>query len=60
VKAYQRVVDRITADEMGLAHDSPDEEMVKAMLRKALLRKIKSDKLTPEERKFVDDLRQQL
>lgn len=60
VKAYQQVVNLITADEMGLAHDSPDEEMVKAMLRKALLRKIKSGKLTPDERKFVDDLRQQL
>lgn len=60
VKAYQQVINLITADEMGLAHDSPDEEMVKAMLRKALLRKIKSGKLTPDERKFVDDLRQQL
>jgi purine-nucleoside phosphorylase len=60
VKAYQQVVALITADEMGLPHDSPDDEMVKAVLRKALLRKIKSGKLTPDERKFVDDLRREL
>ena len=59
VKAYQQVVALITANEIGQSDESPDEAMVKAILRKTLLRKIKGGKLTPDERKLVDDLRRQ-
>jgi hypothetical protein len=59
VKAYQQVVALITANEMGQSGESPDGAMVKAVLRKTLLRKMKSGKLTPDERKVVDDLRRQ-
>lgn len=59
VKAYQQVVALVTANEIGQSNESPDEIIVKAILRKTLLRKLKSGKLTPDEKKLVDDLRRQ-
>jgi hypothetical protein len=59
VKAYQEAVALITTNEMGQSSESPDSLIAVAGLRKALLKKVRGGRLTPDEKKLVDDLRRE-